>query len=163
MASELAEHIVDALRSRSWTIATGESLTAGLVASTLAEVPGCSDVLRGGVIAYQVDVKESVLGVSAQAIAQGVVSENVAVELARGAARTLGARVGVGTTGAAGPNAHDGAPAGTAWVGVWVHGGPGEAGTVRTREIHASGDRAQVRAEATRAALEEVWAALQSR
>ncbi len=163
MVTELAERIVDVLRSRSWTIATGESLTAGLVASSLAEVPGCSDVLRGGVIAYHADVKESVLGVSAQAIAHGVVSEQVAVELARGAARTLGARVGVGTTGAAGPTGHDGAPAGTVWVGVWVHGGPGEAGTVRARGIHASGDRAQVRAEATRVALEEVWAALQAR
>lgn len=161
--SELAERIVDALRSRSWTIATGESITAGLVASALAEVPGCSDVLRGGVVAYQVDVKESVLGVGAQAIAHGVVSEQVAMELAHGAARTLGARVGVGTTGAAGPDSHDGAPAGTAWVGVWVHGGPGEAATVRARQIHASGDRAHVRAEVAQAALEEVWAALQSR
>jgi nicotinamide-nucleotide amidase len=160
--SELSERIVAALRGRGWSIATGESLTAGMVASTLAEVPGCSDVLRGGVIAYQVDVKESVLGVSDRAIAQGVVSEQVALELAHGAARTLGARVGVGTTGAAGPQPHDGAPAGTVWVAVWVHGGPGGADQVRSRQLHASGDRAQVRAAATQSALEEVWAALQT-
>jgi nicotinamide-nucleotide amidase len=158
---ELAERIVATLRGRGWTIATGESLTAGMVASALADVPGCSDVLRGGVVAYQVDVKESVLGVSERAIAQGVVSEQVALELAHGAARTLGARVGVGTTGVAGPQPHDGAPVGTIWVGVWVHGGPGGTDLVHSRQIHAAGDRAQVRAAATDAALEEVWTALQ--
>lgn len=160
--SELAQYIVAELRNRNWTIATGESLTAGLVASAIAEVPGCSDVLRGGVVAYQVDVKESVLGVSERAIAQGVVSEQVALELAHGAARALGARVGVGTTGAAGPDAHDGTAPGTAWVGVWIHRGPGEPDMARSLEIHASGNRAQVRAAVTLAALEQVLAALQS-
>lgn len=159
---ELSARIVEALRARSWTVATGESVTAGLVAATLAQVPGCSSVLRGGVIAYQVDVKESVLGVSARAIEQGVVSEQVALELANGAARTLGAFVGVGTTGAAGPEGHAGTPAGNAWVAVWVHGGPGETGSVRSRHVRSSGDRAQVRAEVTRAALEELWGAVQS-
>lgn len=161
--SELSERIVGELRARSWTIATGESLTAGLVASELAEVAGCSDVLRGGVIAYQVDVKETVLGVSEGAISQGVVSEQVALELAQGAARTLGARVGVGTTGAAGPTGHDHAPAGSAWVAVYVHHGPGEPATIRAKQVHSTGNRAQVRAEVTHAALEEVWAALQIR
>lgn len=158
--NELAASVVDELRSRSWTIATGESVTAGLIASALAEVPGCSDVLRGGVVAYQVDVKESLLGVSERAIARGVVSEQVAMEMAHGAARALGARVGVGTTGAAGPAAHDGTAPGLAWVGVWVHVGPGEPGLVRTREIRSSGDRTQVRAEVTQAALAEVYAAI---
>lgn len=160
--NEVATTIVEILRSRSWTIATGESLTAGLVASALAEVPGCSEVLRGGVVAYQVDVKESILGVSERAIAQGVVSEQVALELAQGAARVLGARIGVGTTGAAGPDAHDGSAPGTAWVGVWIHRGPGEPGAVRSRLVQASGNRTQVRAEVTQAALEEVLAALQT-
>lgn len=158
--NELARRIVTELRSRSWTIATGESLTAGLVASALAEVPGCSDVLRGGVVAYQADLKESVLGVSPIAIERGVVSEQVAVEMAHGAALVLGARVGVGTTGAAGPDAHGGAEPGTAWVAVWLHAGPGEPGITRTRVIHASGNRAQVREQAAQAALEETLAAL---
>lgn len=158
--NEAAQRIVTALRSRSWTIATGESLTAGLVASALAEVPGCSDVLRGGVVAYQADVKESLLGVSPIAIERGVVSEQVAVELAHGAARALGARVGVGTTGAAGPDAHGGADPGTAWVAVWLHTGPGEPGITRSRVIHVSGNRARVREQATQAALEVTLAAL---
>lgn len=160
--NQVAAQVIEELRRRTWTIATGESLTAGLVASALAEFPGCSDVLRGGVVAYQVDVKESLLGVSERAIAEGVVSEQVALELAHGAARALGARVGVGTTGAAGPDAHDGAAPGTAWVGVWIHRGPGEPGTVRSRRIQASGDRSQVRAEVAQVALEEVLAALQA-
>lgn len=159
--ANVAAEIVEELRRRNWTIATGESLTAGLVASALAEVPGCSDVLRGGVVAYQVDVKESVLGVSERAIAKGVVSEQVALEMAHGAARALGSRVGVGTTGAAGPDAHEGAAPGTAWVGVWLHRGPGEPDMVRSLLIQASGDRAQVRAQVAKAALEEVLAALE--
>lgn len=158
--NELAEQIVGILRARRWTIATGESITAGLVTSALAEVPGCSEVLRGGVVAYQVDVKESVLGVPAQALAHGVVSEQVALALAHGAARSLGARIGVGTTGAAGPDPHDGAAPGTAWVAVWMHGGPDEPPVSRTRAVTATGDRARVRHQVANAALEEVRALL---
>ena len=157
---EVAEQIVTMLRERGWTIATGESITAGLVAATLAQVPGCSQALRGGVVAYQVDVKESMLDVPAGALAQGVVSEPVALAMAHGAARCLGARVGVGTTGAAGPQPHDGADPGTAWVAVWMHGGPDESPVSRTRFVQASGDRAQVRAAVVAAALEEVRALL---
>lgn len=153
---EVAGLIVAKLRERGWTIATGESITAGLVAATLAEVPGCSQVLRGGVVAYQVDVKESVLGVPAQALAHGVVSEEVASAMAQGAARTLGARIGVGTTGAAGPEAHDGTAPGTAYVAVWMHGGPDQPAVSRSRLVTASGDRARVRAAVAAAALEEV-------
>ena len=157
---EVAEQVVALLRDRGWTIATGESITAGLVAASLAQAPGCSHVLSGGVVSYQVDVKESVLGVPAQALAHGVVSEQVAMALAQGAAATLGARIGVGTTGAAGPDPHDGAAPGTAWVAVWMHGGPDQSPVARSRLVNASGDRARVRREVTDAALQEVRALL---
>ena len=73
---------------------------AGMVAASLAAVPGCSAVLRGAVVAYQPDIKASLLGVPQSALDEGVVSERVALGLARGARGLLGADVGIGTTGA---------------------------------------------------------------
>lgn len=125
--------------SRGLTLATGESLTAGLVAATLAEVPGCSAVLRGGVAAYQPDVKADLLGVPPEALAQGIVSEQVALALARGAARVLGADIGIGTTGVAGPDPHDGQPVGTVWIAVSA---PADSRAVRLQLV---GDRAEIR------------------
>lgn len=121
------------------TIGTGESLTAGLVAGTLAQVPGCSAVLRGGVVAYHPDVKASMLCVSPTALSHGVVSEEVAVAMALGAAQAVGADLGVGTTGAAGPDALDGEPVGSVWIAV-----TGPAG-VRTRHLDLAGDRDEIR------------------
>ena len=146
--TDLASQVVRALLQRSWTIATGESLTAGLVAAALADIPGCSQVLRGGVVAYVPEVKTELLGVSPQVLASGIVSEPVALAMARGAAERLGADVGVGTTGAAGPDSHDGAAPGTACIGVWT------SNAQRTQTVHVSGDRAHIRLEVTRITLE---------
>ncbi len=125
--------------TRGLTLATGESLTAGLVSATLAEVPGCSAVLRGGVVAYQPDVKADLLGVPQEALAQGIVSEQVALALAQGAARVLGADIGIGTTGVAGPDPHDGQPVGTVWIAVSA---PNDSRAVRLQLV---GQRAEIR------------------
>ena len=140
--------VVRALARAGLTIATGESLTGGLVAATLADVPGCSTVLRGGVVAYQGDVKADVLGVPDTALACGLVSREVAEAMATGAARVLGADIGVGTTGVAGPDPHDGQPAGTVWVAV-----AGPQG-VASRRLALTGDRAGIR----RATVAACWA-----
>ena len=143
-----AQDVIAALIERSWSVACGESLTGGLVCAHLASVPGCSAVLRGGVVAYQPGVKEQVLKVPAEVLAGGLVSAPVAAALAEGAARTMGAEVGIGTTGAAGPEPHDGAPPGSAWVAVCL---PGQS-TV-TEHVQARGDRQQVREQVAGAAL----------
>lgn len=139
--------VVRALGRAGLTIATGESLTAGLVAATLADVPGCSSVLRGGVVAYQGDVKADVLGVPDSALACGLVSREVAEAMAAGAARLLGSDVGVGTTGVAGPEPHDGEPAGTVWVAVVGPRG------MTSRRLALAGDRAGIR----RATVSACW------
>ena len=139
MADPAAAAVVAALAEAGLTVATGESLTAGLVAATLAEVPGCSAVLRGGVVAYQGDVKAEVLGVPEAALAHGLVSRAVAEAMAAGAARLLRADIGIGTTGVAGPDPHDGRPAGTVWVAV--HGPRGTA----ARLLALAGDRDAIR------------------
>jgi nicotinamide-nucleotide amidase len=131
--------IIDALRARGWTIATGESLTAGRVAATLADVPGCSDVLRGGVVAYQADVKVGLLGVPADVAARGVVSAPVAEAMARGAAVALRADVGIATTGVAGPEPHEGEPVGSVWIAVAT------ADHVTSRHLVLDGDREAIR------------------
>jgi nicotinamide-nucleotide amidase len=140
--------VVGLLLDRGLTVATGESLTAGLVAATLADVPGCSAVLRGGVVAYQADVKRSLLDVPDAALDQGLVSRAVAEAMAAGAARRLGADVGIGTTGVAGPDPHDGQPVGSAWIAVVTPDGP------VSRQLTLAGDRSAIR----RQTVEACWA-----
>lgn len=135
--------LVAALAARGTTVACAESLTAGLVAARLADVPGVSAVLRGGVVAYATDAKASVLGVDADLLARrGPVDEDVALSMAAGAARLLGADVGVATTGVAGPGPCDGLAAGTVVVAV---SGPVGSGGCLVRRLHLEGDRARVR------------------
>ncbi|MEC7591296.1 MAG: CinA family protein [Actinomycetota bacterium] len=144
----LAERLVQRLRERSWSIATGESLTAGLVSSTIASVPGCSAVFRGAVVAYAPEVKTEVLNVPVELLRQGIVTEEVARALAQGARSRLGATVGLGTTGVAGPDDHDGMPVGTACIAVCSPWGE------RVRTVRVTGDRSQVRHAVTQASME---------
>ncbi|WP_167150367.1 CinA family protein [Actinomyces sp. ZJ308] len=129
--------------ARAVTLAIAESLTGGQVASSLVETPGASRVLVGAVVAYATRVKAQVLGVDAAHLERtGPVDRDVALQMARGVSRLLGADLGLATTGVAGPGPADGHPAGTvhiAVVGPW-----GEA----HRELHLSGDRSRVRHEA---------------
>lgn len=145
------------------TLATAESLTAGLVAAALADVPGASAVLQGGVVAYQNRVKEGLLGVAPDLLAsRGAVDPKVARQMAAGARQALGADVGVSTTGVAGPEPHQGRPVGTVMVGLAV--GPAlvpalralapapadvvgdDDGAALGLELHLRGDRVAVRA-----------------
>ncbi|MFC3184651.1 CinA family protein [Pseudoglutamicibacter albus] len=89
-----------------------------MVASRIADVPGASAVLQGGVVAYQVSVKRDVLGVDAGLLERhGPVHPEVAEQMAVGAARACGARIGVSTTGVAGPEPHGGHATGTVYIG----------------------------------------------
>ncbi len=150
MGSEAVEAI--ALASElGVTIATAESLTGGKVCEALVEVPGASHVVRGGVVAYVVDVKHDVLGVAQDLLdTLGPVSEPVALAMARGARRLMGADVAVATTGVAGPEPHGGEAPGT--VVIAVAGPKGEAVTT----LHLSGNRDDIRRETTRLALVEL-------
>lgn len=133
--------VVAALVERGLTLGTAESLTAGLVCADLADVPGCSQVLRGGIVAYQVDVKADVLGLDEGTLAQGVVSAAVAEAMARAACDRLGADLGVATTGVAGPEPHGGEPVGSVWIAV------AGLGAVRSRHLSLVGDRAGIRCQ----------------
>jgi nicotinamide-nucleotide amidase len=152
----LAEHVLEALRGRGLRLAVAESCTAGLVAARLADIPGASDVLVGGVIAYANDVKQKLLGVPAELLAEyGAVSAESARAMAEGARAATGAEVGIAVTGVAGP----GGGSERKPVGL-VHLHVSAPGVERTQELHLPGDRSQVRELAAVAALQLVRTAL---
>lgn len=138
----LPETILALLRERDATVAIAESLTGGLVADRLLSVPGASASVVGGVVAYQPQIKHSLLDVPVEVIGtEGVCSETVARAMARGARERLGADYGVATTGAAGPEPEaDGTRPGDGWVAV-----AGPDGQETAQFLHRVGDRNAIR------------------
>ncbi|HIW95296.1 MAG TPA: CinA family protein [Candidatus Corynebacterium gallistercoris] len=116
---ELARDVIAALRTAGETVAFAESLTAGLCTAALADVPGASAVLRGGLVVYATDLKARLAGVDQVLLdTRGAVDPEVARQLAAGAARACGADWGVGLTGVAGPDPQDGHPVGEVYVAL---------------------------------------------
>ena len=141
-----AAEVVAACINSGLTLATAESLTGGLVAARIVEVPGCSAMFRGGVIAYASEVKEQVLGLDPGLLAH-LVSEPVAAELARAATRVLGSDIGVGTTGVGGPDWLGGEPPGTVCIAVF----DARSDRLLTGRLELSGDREMIRVGAVHA------------
>lgn len=114
----MATRLVEALREKGFYFATAESCTGGAVSQAVTSVAGCSDVMRGGVVAYDNCVKAGVLGVPAAVIAEhGAVSREVAEYMVRGVSRLLDAECAVATTGVAGPGGGTpDKPVGTVWI-----------------------------------------------
>jgi nicotinamide-nucleotide amidase len=153
----LAGDTVKSALERGQTVATAESLTAGMVSAMLADTPGASGMLQGGVVAYQNSVKVDVLGVSPELLAaSGSVDGDVAAAMAAGARTVLGSDIGVSTTGVAGPEEHDGEAVGTVYIGVATADGSAYF------EYGFEGNRAEIRGQACGAALERLLAALSS-
>ncbi|MFC4602921.1 CinA family protein [Rhodococcus kronopolitis] len=150
-----AVELVAALTSRGQTMATAESLTGGLLAATVAGVPGASVVLRGGLIVYATDLKATLAGVDPDLLAaDGPVAGRTAAGLARGAQTRCGADWGVGLTGVAGPDEQDGHAVGTVYLGI---AGPDGIGVI---DLALPGDRWAVRAAAVDAAVSGLLARL---
>ncbi len=106
------------LKAHGLTLGVAESLTGGLVGARLTDAEGATEFFRGSIVSYQSEVKFDLLGVP-----EGpVVSETAARAMAEGAAKVLGADVGIGVTGVAGPAEQDGQPVGTVFMGVTLDG-----------------------------------------
>jgi len=141
--ADLAAVVLDLLAAQGAHLAIAESCTGGILGGRLTGVPGSSRVFRGGVVAYDNEVKMQLLGVSAETLAEhGAVSEAVVREMAEGVARTLGTEAALAVTGIAGPGgAVPGKPVGTVWIGVswrervraFTHVLPGSREAVRRR------------------------------
>ena len=139
-ARELAAEVLRRLTEAGHTLATAESLTGGLVAAALTDVPGASNAFRGGVVAYATELKAQLLGVDVTVLKRhGPVYAPVAAAMAEGVRNRLGATIGVSTTGVAGPGPQDGHPAGTVHVAVSLVGDT----VVRTMAL--AGNRDEVR------------------
>ena len=149
---ETMEHAVAAeLLTHGLTLGVAESLTGGLIASRLVNVPGASAWFRGGVVAYHEQVKFDLLGVPVGP----VVSEDAAVAMAEGVRRATGSDVGLGITGVAGPDDQEGVAPGTIFVGLAWPDGPASA-----RELRLPGDRERVRQYGAISALDLLRRAL---
>ena len=118
----LAARLVGLLREKNLTFASAESCTGGAVSQAVTAVAGCSDVMRGAVVAYHNDVKRNVLGVSGGSLeTYGAVSEAVVREMVCGVCRLLGADCAVATSGIAGPGGGtEEKPVGTVWTAVKI-------------------------------------------
>jgi nicotinamide-nucleotide amidase len=126
------------------TLAVAESLTGGMVASRLVDVVGASTWFKGGVVAYDSQVKFDVLDVPEGPVVSGRAAEH----MAEGVADLLGADVGLATTGVAGPDDQEGKPVGTVFLGVRLDG------RVESVEVRLPGERQHVRGLATISVLD---------
>ena len=154
--ADLAAVVLDACRTRGLTLAVAESCTGGMLGQRLTAVPGSSDVVLGGVIAYDDAVKRSLLGVSTEALREhGAVSEPVVRQMVSGVRERLDAGAALAITGVAGPGGGTEAkPVGTVWIALDLNG------TVESRLLRLWGDRDEVRRRSVQAALELLRRAL---
>ncbi|WP_222706330.1 CinA family protein [Aeromicrobium terrae] len=148
MSTGVVIDVVEVLRAIDGTVAVAESLTGGLVTARIVDVPGASEVLMGGVVAYAPDAKSNVLGVDQGLIERvGTVHADVAAAMATGVAELMGADWGIATTGNAGPEPSEGKPVGRVHIGV-----AGPSGVV-TEELNLPGGRLEIREQTVDAVL----------
>jgi len=147
----LEEVVGDLLRERGMGIATAESCTAGMIASRIANVPGSSEYLRGGVVTYSPIAKKDVLGLPSQLLEKGTVNRIVALEMAARVKELFSSEIGIGLTCVAGPSAGgETRPVGTVCLGLATPDGNG------AFEVKLPGDRNFVRSIAATGALNMV-------
>ncbi|MBU5226658.1 competence/damage-inducible protein A [Clostridium senegalense] len=132
------------------TVSTAESCTGGLLGAKLINYPGISAVFLEGAITYSNDAKMRTLGVKEETLKEfGAVSSETAKEMAEGIAKRCGARIGISTTGIAGPGGGtDEKPVGLVYIGVYIDG------KVSTKKLNLLGNRQQIRNRATQCALD---------
>jgi PncC family amidohydrolase len=137
------------LRKHNLTIAVAESMTGGLLAAALADLPDSSSRFLGGVVSYSADKKMDVLGVPEKVIEKdGVVSAAAARQMAEGVRRLFHAGLTISVTGVAGPDQQEGKPVGLTYIAVSVDG------RTEARQYHWPGERASNRLASVEAALE---------
>ena len=138
------------LKSRGLTLAVAESCTGGLLGGAVTSAPGSSSYFRGGVIAYNNDIKRDILGVPSESLEKhGAVSDKVVRSMAAGVAKLFDSDCAVSVSGIAGPGgATDEKPVGLVFIGVSFKG------KTQSRSFVFNGNREEVRAQSVSAAVE---------
>ena len=159
---ELARDIVERASARGVTVSTAESLTAGMIASTITDIPGASAVLRGGAVTYCDEIKHRVLGVEQETLDRyTAVSHQTAREMAVGSLELYQSDIAVSATGYAGGGTEDD-PAGSFYIGWAYRSADGGVPVVDSVRCHYEGDRSCVRAHAVAEALGRIVCVLDS-
>lgn len=160
-AHSLTEQLAEVLQQHGWMLATAESCTGGMIATSCTDLSGSSNWFERGFVTYSNEAKHEMLGVNSALIAEhGAVSETVAQAMALGAMRHSRAQVTLAVTGVAGPTGGSpDKPVGTVWF-AWAtpsDAGPtlgAETAWVKTEVMHFTGDRAAVREATAQHALQ---------
>ena len=140
MVQELASSLIKKLEEKNLTIAVAESLTGGLVAASLTEIPGASKVFKGSITAYADEIKQNVLNVNKETILKFTsISEQVALEMAINVRTIMKSDIGISTTGVAGPEKSAGFAPGLVFVAISI----GDHNMCQKLEI--TGDRSKIR------------------
>ncbi|MDE5909111.1 MAG: CinA family protein [Lachnospiraceae bacterium] len=147
--NQIEEKIVARLKEKGWQVTCAESCTGGMIASTLVNVAGVSDVFMESYVTYANASKHKLIGVREETLKTwGAVSRQVAEQMAQGAAKSASAQAAVAVTGIAGP---DGGtpekPVGLVYIGCFVNG------RTWVTENHFTGNRMEIRRKTTQAAL----------
>lgn len=143
---DLEQHIQNLFKTQHKTLGLAESCTGGAIASRLTKQSGASNYLKGGIVAYTIELKERLLNVPPNIIQQhGVVSEQVAIYMAQGALKALNCDVALAITGIAGPTGGTkDTPVGTIWVGL-----ASELNQNKAIKLQLSGSRVSIIEQAT--------------
>ncbi|WP_315080315.1 nicotinamide-nucleotide amidohydrolase family protein [uncultured Clostridium sp.] len=153
MKVEIIEEILGKmLIDRGLTLSSAESCTGGLIASTLISYPGISEVFMEGAVTYSNEAKIRRLNVNKETLDKyGAVSEQVAIEMAEGIAKTSGTDIGIATTGIAGPGGGTAEkPVGLVYIGIFINR------KAYAKKYVFKGNRAKVRNSATITALDMI-------
>ena len=149
MANELASSLIKKLQEKNLTIAVAESLTGGLIAASLTEIPGASSVFKGSITAYIDEVKQSVLNVKSETITNFTsISEQVALEMAVNVRKIMKSDIGISATGVAGPEKSAVFLPGLVFVAISI----GDHNMCQKLEL--TGDRTQIRNQTVQEILE---------
>ena len=141
--------IAEELINKNITIGSCESLTGGLFASTISSIPGISKVYKGSIISYSTLIKESVVKVDHESVIEyGVVSSEVARQMAKNVKDILDVDLAISFTGNAGPDAMENKPVGLVYIGIAYKE------EVKTYELHLEGTRDEIRNKCVEKAFE---------
>lgn len=148
--------LVKLLLEKDLQITCAESCTGGMITSRLVNVPGVSEILMESYVTYSNEAKHRLLGVEQEALSKyGAVSQQVAFQMAEGAARAAGADAAIAVTGIAGPGGGTAQkPVGLVYIGTYL------CGNIRVTENHFLGERYEIRKQAAEAALLQLTAQL---